>query len=160
MYFTGQSINYKYWGMNQEQIVDKVLERSESRQQFYKLLLQLFGICCRKNLRLIVENPFSVLHYLHNNFPFKPAVIDRNRRLRGDYFKKPTQYFFLNCEPTNNMTYQDDKPRKTIRNIIGRSDNSGLCSEERSMIPPDYARNFICDFILGKAQKNSQLSLF
>ena len=37
---------------------------------------------------------------------------------------------------------------------------SGLCSEERSMISPDYARNFICDFIIGKEQKNTQLELF
>ena len=26
----------------------------------------------------------------------------------------------------------------------------GICSEERSMITPDYARNFIADFILGR----------
>lgn len=37
---------------------------------------------------------------------------------------------------------------------------AGLCSEERSMISPDYARNFICDFILGKEQVGSQMSLF
>lgn len=35
-----------------------------------------------------------------------------------------------------------------------------MCSEERSMISPDYARNFICDFILGKEQGNRQLNLF
>jgi hypothetical protein len=34
---------------------------------------------------------------------------------------------------------------------------AGICSEERSMISPDYARNFICDFILGKVQKQEQL---
>ena len=27
-------------------------------------------------------------------------------------------------------------------------------------ISPDYARNFICDFILGKSQTLSQLTLF
>ena len=32
--------------------------------------------------------------------------------------------------------------------------------EERSMISPDYARNFICDFVIGKEQPESQLSLF
>lgn len=37
---------------------------------------------------------------------------------------------------------------------------AGICSEDRSMISPDYARNFICDFILGKEQLGSQLSLF
>ncbi len=37
---------------------------------------------------------------------------------------------------------------------------AGMCSEERSMISPDYSRNFICDFILGKKQDIGQLSLF
>lgn len=41
-----------------------------------------------------------------------------------------------------------------------KASKSGLCSEERSMISPDYARNFICDFILGKVQKHTQLDLF
>lgn len=38
--------------------------------------------------------------------------------------------------------------------------NDARSSEERSMISPDYARNFICDFILGKEQVGSELSLF
>lgn len=38
--------------------------------------------------------------------------------------------------------------------------SAGICSEERSLISPDYARNFICDFILGKVQKHTQLDLF
>lgn len=37
---------------------------------------------------------------------------------------------------------------------------AGMCSKVRSEISPDYARNFICDFIIGKEQKNKQLSLF
>jgi hypothetical protein len=32
------------------------------------------------------------------------------------------------------------------------ANKAGLCSEERSVISPDYARNFICDFILGIEQ--------
>jgi hypothetical protein len=28
------------------------------------------------------------------------------------------------------------------------------------MISPDYARNFICDFIIGKEQVGTQLNLF
>lgn len=36
----------------------------------------------------------------------------------------------------------------------------GVCDQERSMISPDYARNFICDFILGKEQVGTQMSLF
>ena len=36
----------------------------------------------------------------------------------------------------------------------------GLCNTERSMISPDYARNFICDFIIGKQQIITQTNLF
>lgn len=35
-----------------------------------------------------------------------------------------------------------------------------LCSEKKSEITSDYARNFICDFILGKRQKFTYLELF
>lgn len=43
---------------------------------------------------------------------------------------------------------------------LKQSGKSGICSEERSLISPEYARNFICDFILGKKQEIGQLSLF
>ena len=72
---------------------------------------------------------------------------------------KPTAYWYFNCKPTYGESYQKDKEQKTIMNARG-SGKSGLCSEERSMISSDYARNFICDFILGKEQKHSQPQLF
>lgn len=34
---------------------------------------------------------------------------------------------------------------------------AGICSEERSLISSDYARNWICDFIIGKTQNIGQL---
>lgn len=37
---------------------------------------------------------------------------------------------------------------------------AGTCSKERSMITGKYAKNFICDFIIGKEQKHSIRSLF
>lgn len=43
--------------------------------------------------------------------------------------------------------------KEGIKSAKGSS-QAGLCSEERSMISPDYARNWICDFILGKVQKD------
>lgn len=159
LYFTGEHINYKHWKLSQSEVIRKIIERSRNRQRFYELLLKLFEVCTRKALRLIFENPYSATHYLHNNFPVRPALIDKNRRLRGDYFKKPTQYYFLNCEPTNLSTKQEDKPKRTICGLTGRT-GGGLCSETRSMISPDYARNFICDFILGKKQENTELTLF
>lgn len=160
LFFTGNHINYKHWNMTLGGTIEYVLKRSKDRQYFYEVLLMIFGICVKNGLRMILENPYSPTHFLHKNFPFQPKVIDRNRRARGDYFKKPTQYFYLNCEPTYIRTIQDDKPHKNICTITGRQRTHGLCSEERSMISPDYARNFICDFIIGKEQSFSEKSLF
>lgn len=78
---------------------------------------------------------------------------------RGDCYKKPTAYWFWNCEPTYGESFQQPKEYKRI--VEGKKHPiAGMCSEERSMISPDYARNFICDFILGKKQDIGQLSLF
>ena len=99
------------------------------------------------------------MHYLENNFFKSPSLIDEDRTIRGDYFKKPTAYWYFNCEPTYGESYQKDKERKTILGAKGAS-KAGLCSEDRSMISPDYARNFICDFILGKEQDGMRKRLF
>ena len=66
---------------------------------------------------------------------------------------------FLYAKRKKEAEQKKDKEQKTIMKARGAS-QSGLCSEERSMISPDYARNFICDFILGKEQSHSQPQLF
>lgn len=137
---------------------NEILERSRKRQYFFELILKLFVTCDTRKLRLIVENPYSPLHYLNNNFLYKPTIIDKNRQLRGDYFIKPTQYFFVNCEPKYNMTFFESSSKKSVNKLHGHKGSH--CDEERSMISPDYARNFIFDFILGRKQENTQLTLF
>ena len=37
---------------------------------------------------------------------------------------------------------------------------AGICSEDRSMISPDYARNFICDFVIGQSNEHTLPTLF
>lgn len=150
-----------YAKMNIREKTEAILERSKNREYFYSLLIKLFCIVKEKGLRMIVENPYSGQHYLvlSQNFVAPPTFIDHNRQLRGDYFKKPTAYWFVNCEPTTGHSYTKPKETKTVFTAKGAS-QAGLCSEERSLISPDYARNFICDFVLGKEQKNSELTLF
>ena len=158
-YFTLENTNYRK--MTTKQKFDTMPERAENRNNFYKLLYKMVANCILRGLRIIIENPFSSLHYLHNNFLKEPSIIDSDRTRRGDYFKKPTGYWFFNCEPTQGYSLQ--KPLKTLRVWEAKSAaHAGLCSEERSMISSDYARNFICDFILGKEQEQfgKQLSLF
>jgi len=153
-YFTLENTNYRC--LNDREKFDTMLERAENRNTFYKLLYKMVAICIFRGLRLIIENPFSSLHYLHNNFLKEPTIIDQDRTRRGDYFKKPTGFWFFNCKNTEGYTYCKPKKVLTVWEQHGAS-KAGLCSEERSMISPDYARNFICDFILGKVQKGSAL---
>lgn len=145
MYFCNTTFNFR--NLNQLERLDKIIDRAQIRNEYYVRLIKLFAICERRQLRLIVENPYNAHHYLRFNFPYKPAVIDMNRTLRGDYFKKPTQYFFLNISPGNGKSLQKTRPMEYVQEKC-KSDKAGLCSVERSMISPEYAHNFICDYIL------------
>jgi len=138
---------------------DAILERSHNREYFFSLAVKMLSIAHERGIRLIMENPWSEQTFLKSNFVSAPTLVDKNRRLRGDYFAKPTAYWFVNCTPTDGKSIQFDKEKKTIMKSKS-SPTAGLCSEERSMISPDYARNFICDFILGKEQAFSEPKLF
>ena len=150
-----------YQKMDIRQKTDKILERSRNREYFYSLLIRLFGIVQIRGLRMIVENPYSGQHYLvlAQNFVMPPTFIDHDRQRRGDYFRKPTAFWFVGCEPTSGHSYQKPKETKTVFTAKGAA-HAGLCSEERSLISPDYARNFICDFIIGKEQAHTERTLF
>lgn len=152
-------VHFNEHNKNKEMIGAYILERSKARQRFHEIILKLFMVVDRKGLRMIVENPHSEHHYLHNNFPYKPRVIDKDRTRRGYYYVKPTAYWYLNCEPTFGESYEKAKEIKTIRSA-SPSKKAGMCSEERSLISPAYARNFICDFIIGKEQRHTQTRLF
>ena len=130
-----------------------------NREYFFSLICKLAAVAFERGVRMVIENPWNGATYLKQNFVLSPSIVDNNRMLRGDYFTKPTAYWFINCEPTNGVTEQCDKQRKTISRSKSAL-KAGLCSEERSMISPDYARNFICDFIIGKEQIGTQLSIF
>lgn len=149
--------NYRNLGVREK--TEAILERSAKRERFFALAVKMHSVCYDSGLRMIMENPWSEQTFLKQNFITNPSVIDKNRLLRGDYYVKQTAYWFVNCEPTNGNTMQ---PRKAGKNICQIEPNHmpGLCNEERSMISPDYARNFICDFILGKEQVGSELKLF
>lgn len=164
IYFTGSSNPILFNGTGYHlpilPTIKKIIQRNKDRAYLYEILMKLVYIIKEKDLRMIFENPWdNTQHYLKNNFLLEPAVWDKDRSLRGDYFKKPTGFWYFNCEPTYGESFQPDNNIKLVRDSpSGKGD--GLCSEERSMISPDYARNFICDFILGKKQDIGQLSLF
>lgn len=131
--------------------IDKIIERDNMRHFYYVKALQLCKIVEERNLRMIVENPYNAHHYWRFNFPYKPAVIDMNRRTSGDFYKKPTQYLFVNCTPAGRKSVQMDKEMHYVCN---------QSTVNRSMISEDYAHNFICDHILGIESGHTQPTLF
>lgn len=159
MNFTWGCVNYVK--MSTKEKTDAILDRDKQRAYFYGLAIKMLAVADIKGLRLIMENPWSENTYLKANFILPPSLVDNNRMMRGDYRVKPTAYWFINAEPTNGFTEQLDKLKEKKTHMTSRASKvAGLCSEERSMISPDYARNFICDFILGKEQVGTQLSIF
>lgn len=147
--------------MTVKQKTDAILLRDKHRSYFYGLAIKMFAVAESRGLRLIMENPWSENMYLKANFILPPSIVDNNRMLRGDYRVKPTAYWFVQCSPTYGRSIQFDKLKEKKTHMKSRGSSvAGVCSEERSMISPDYARNFICDFILGKKQEITQLTLF
>ena len=157
MMFYLTNVNYRCLSVKEK--IKKILERSDNRKEYFDRLVKFVGVCLDKNIRMVFENPWSEQTFLKGNFLKAPDVVDMNRMERGDYYKKPTAYWFWNCEPTNGFSYQKDKEQKIIIKSK-KASKAGLCSEERSMISSDYARNWICDFVLGKQQDYFDSPLF
>lgn len=157
MYFCATSYNLR--NLSPAAKIRAIIDRSDKRQEYYKKVLQLIAICEERRLKLVIENPYNAHHYWRFNFPNYPQVIDMNRTLRGDYFKKPTQYIFVGFEPGNGQSLAKKHKMKFIEECPS-SPVSGMCSMERSMISPEYAHNFICDFILNIPSGNNVPTLF
>lgn len=152
--------NIRQWN-DMQQKFDYMIEKNSRRAYMFGLLYKLCGVAMIRGIRLIFENPWAMNTYLKQNvFLKEPSLVDNDRTRRGDYYTKPTAYWYFNCEPTYGASLQ--QPKELRGAIVHKkpSGQAGLCSEERSMISPDYARNFICDFILGKEQIGTQLSIF
>lgn len=157
LWFGLEHHDYKKWPLKRR--FDYILKRSQNRTEYFEMLNKFVFVVLDKGLRMVMENSWSENHFLKFGFLKPPTIVDTDRTRRGDSYVKPTAYWFWNCINTYGESFQ--KPNK-IKKITEtkKSNVAGICSEERSMISPDYARNFICDFILGKKQSIGQLSLF
>lgn len=108
----------------------------------YQLISKLCCVCIERNLKLIIENPYGN-NYLENFFPIKSKIIDLDRSKNGDYYKKPTQYWFINCEPKNNLLFEPIIIRRNLKSVVKTTSKV-----ERSMISGEYANRFIRQYIL------------
>lgn len=151
--FRGQQHGMENWTYKQKMEHD--MELLEELKTNYDTVNKLFILCMERNLKLIMENPFSEEHFLRRYWCYPPAVIDRDRRDNGDYFKKPTQYWFLNCEPRYNFLFEateynavDCKDANRFMNKTHYEGFANSMKEARSMIHPAYASRFIRTHIL------------
>lgn len=121
------------------------LEAEKERSYFYQVFCHLVYVALVRGFPLVIENPYDKAHYLTRYFPCLPSFIDFNRRSRGDYFEKPTQYFFFNCQPSNNLLFEcvEMQPFKFVNQCHGF---------ERSQISSEYANRFIREFILSPSR--------
>ena len=121
--------------------------------ELYLLITKLVIVCKRKGIPLVIENPYSEQHYLTRYWCLKPKIIDKDRTLNGDYYEKPTQYWFINCEPKENFIFEPLQlvPRKKITAKV--CDGGINNTVERSMIHPQYANRFIRQFIAERGEQ-------
>lgn len=139
--FRGEAWQQKNW--TPEQKLEYSIKLHEELHELYVLISKLVIVCIRKGLKIIIENPYSEQHYLTRYWSIKSTFKDMDRTIRGDYYKKPTQYWFINCKPTYRPLFEPQiwqPEKKTIKNTHNKV--------ERSMISKEYANRFIREFIL------------
>lgn len=146
MRMKGNSFGQDKWS------IDRSLEYSmklhNEMNEMYQLISKMVIVCVRKNLRLVIENPKSIPHHLTDYWCIKPTIIDKDRTENGDYYKKPTQYWFINCEPKYNLVFEplEYVERKTIETVTGTDKTSR--KTERSLMHPQYANRFIKKYLI------------
>ena len=158
-HFRGQSNHMQSWTPKQK--MENCMQLQSELTELYELVNMLFIVCIDRGLKLIVENPYSEEHYLRRYWCIPPSIIDRDRRQRGDYYKKPTQYWFVNCEPQHNFIFEAqnfnaiqswwaDDPINRVSAKQWKEQTGIECNYRvaRSMIHPDYANRFIREHII------------
>ena len=142
----GQAPQQKNW--TAEQRLRYSMQLHEELSDNYELITKLSLIAIRNGFKMVIENPYSAQHYLKLFWSLKPAIIDKDRRENGDYYKKPTQFFFLNFEPKQTLLFEplEETDTYSIKHVHVRD---GMNAQTlRSMIHPQYARRFIKQYIL------------
>lgn len=137
-------------GYTQEKKLSNFLELQEELSKYASLITKLALVCIRKNIPLVIENPYSTDHYLVRYWPLIPSIIDKNRRETGDWYIKPTQYFFVCCEPLQNVILDEAIANYGKRAVLDER------QKQKSLISPDYARRFIRTYLKAYDAKDAE----
>lgn len=132
----------QYKGKSDMEKAENFIKFQQELAYYACLITKLVIVCMRQDIPLVIENPFGSEHYLTRYWPFVPAYIDRNRREWGDYYEKPTQFFFFNFEPFCNLFLGDPIENYPKRAVLD------MRQKDKSLISPEYARRFIKTFLM------------
>lgn len=160
--FRGQTHGMEKWTYKRK--MENCMRLMDELNHNYDLVNKLFIVCMDRVLPLIVENPFSEEHFLRRYWCYPPSIIDRDRRAKGDFMKKPTQYWFVNIEPKNNLIFEPLEPVPELKDAV-RFMNKDYANKmgarsiktARSMIHPQYANRFIRQYILPEQKGDSDV---
>lgn len=158
LWFLGNNYAQKDWSDIQK--LEYSMKLHKELDVNYEMVCKMFIVCLKRKIRLVMENPQGRHHYLNKFFPIKPAILDNDRTERGDYLRKPTQFWFVNFKPYNNfifeMTNYNALPIRDAINSLKKDEFELLGADNkrtaRSMMHPDYANRFIREFLIESNQ--------
>lgn len=144
--FRGEAYQQKNW--DDVKKLEYSMKLHDELHRNYELISKLAFIAITRDLKLVIENPYTQPHYLTTYWCLKPSLIDKDRQLNGDYYKKPTQFWFIGFNPKQNLVFEpiDYVEGKVIATVSGENGKSRTTM--RSMIHPQYANRFIRQYLI------------
>lgn len=133
----GDNYSMKDWSVLKK--IGRSKQEMWERARYYRLFCNLFEFSLNVGCKMVVENPYGKINFLRQYFPIRPAVVIPDRRVFGDAYKKPTQFFFLNCRPASKLSQTVAADVK--RNLV--EDSRGF---DRSIISPLFAKMFVQNY--------------
>ena len=144
MHFQCTAQHFDKWDVKKKMEYD--IKLHDELNYLYKLISKLVVVCVDRKIQIIIENPYSKEHYLTRYWGIRSSVIDKDRKERGDHFHKPTQYWFINRKPSNNLIFEATAyfPNTSYLDC----EKGGNMKVRRSLISSEYANRFIREFII------------
>ena len=150
LWFRGEAQQQKNWTIYQK--LEYSMNLHEELHEFYLLISKMVYIAKKKGLKMVVENPYMQPHYLTTYWCLRPTIIDMDRTNNGDYYKKPTQYWFINFEPKQNIIFEPlDYVETKVISKVKKTDGISV-KTQRSMIHPQYANRFIRKYLIDETE--------
>lgn len=148
LWFRGEAQQQKNW--TEMQKLEYAMDLHQELHEFYLLISKLVIIAKRRGLKMIIENPYMQPHYLTTYWCVKPTIIDRDRTQNGDYYRKPTQYWFINVKPKQNLILEPiDYVETQAISRVKKKDGISV-KTQRSMIHPQYVSRFIRQYVIDQ----------